>query len=282
MIAVIAGLTAAVAWAAAGLCASRTSRALGAWTAVAWITVFGLLGLLPLLVVAGRPGYGTSQLAWFFIAGFGSVLGLAAMYHSMESLPVGVAVGVAAGEGAIAALIGIALGASASPLVLIGTVIVSAGVASLALADERVAERTNPARPRGYGWALFASLLFGIALYATNRLATDGPLAWSVAAPRIVGPLAIAVPRLAVGAMRLTRKALPFAVAAGLTEVGGYLAVAAGSRHSLVVTDVLSSQFPVFTAVGATVFLDERLATAQRRAIVIVAVGGALVAASGA
>jgi drug/metabolite transporter (DMT)-like permease len=280
MIAIVCGLAAATAWAAAGICASRTSIALGAWNAVAWITIVGLLALLPALVVVGWPGYDANELHWFLVAGLGSVFGLAAIYRAMQRIQVGVAVGIAAGEGAVAALIGIAFGAATSLLMLTGVLIVLVGILALARAQNSTAVETESHRTEGYGWALVSSLLFGIALYATNRLAIHGPAVWSVAAPRIVGPILIAVPQFARGHLRMTPAAAPWAVCGGLTELAGFLAVAIGSRHSLVVTDVLSSQFVVFTAIGAAVFLGERLALAQRRSILVVALGAALVAAS--
>jgi drug/metabolite transporter (DMT)-like permease len=276
MIAIASGMTAAVAWSISALCASRSSRTIGAWSVVAWMMLVGLLAIVPLLVVAGAPHHLGDEADWFVIAGLGSVLGLTSEYIAMRTIPVSIAVAIAASEGVIAAFIGIAAGSQVTPTLLAGSSLVLVGVLMAGSASASVSH--GPGAIRGYAWACLAAMLFGLALYATNQLAINESAAWAVLPPRALGVAVIAAPLALAGKLRVTRGVAPLVIAAGVAEVLGFLAVALGSRESLVVTDVLSSQFPAFTAIGAFLIFGERLGRRQRCGIALVAVGAGVIA----
>ncbi len=280
MIAVAAGLTAAVVWGVSGLCASRVSAVLGVWPTVGWVMALGLGAIVPFLLLGAGPGLRGQDLVWFVVAGMGNVLGLAAVYRAMRSVAVSVVVAIGGAEGAIAAILGIVGGSRASTLTGIGISLVLLGVLTVAYVPERA---DTPAilrtgRAPGHGWAIGAASMFGFALYATNRLALSGSIAWAVAPPRILGTLFIAAPLALTHRLPMQRRVVPIVGLGAMTELLGFVAVAVGSRDSLVVTDVLSSQFPVATAVGAFLFFRERLEPRERNGVLLLILGATLIA----
>ena len=67
MLAVVAGLGAAIAWAASTLASTRSSRLIGAASTVGWVTAVGM----PVAVaaaVADRAGVSVATLPWLAIA----------------------------------------------------------------------------------------------------------------------------------------------------------------------------------------------------------------------
>src|SRR3954454_9542352 len=194
--AVAAGSLAAVAWAISGLCASRASAVLGVWSTVGWVLGLGLVAIAPFLVLGPDPNFGGGELIWFAAAGLGNVFGLAAVYQAMRSITVSVVVAIGAAEGAIAAILAIVGGSPASILTGVGICVVLLGVVVVAQGPEAAgtSKTLGPGLGSGYGWAVAAAGMFGFALYATNRLALSGTIAWAVAPPRIVGTIAIAAP----------------------------------------------------------------------------------------
>ena len=102
------------------------------------------------------------------------------------------------------------------------------------------------------------------------------PAPWIVAAGRIFGVLFIALPLVVTGRLRITRAALPFVVVCGMAEVLGFLTVTWGSRDSIAITAVLSSQFAVLTVI-VSMFLGERVQRHQFAGAVLTGVGVAAV-----
>ncbi len=97
-----------------------------------------------------------------------------------------------------------------------------------------------------------------------------------MASGRIFGVLFIALPLLVTGRLRMTRAALPFVITCGLAEVAGFLTVTWGSRDSIAITAVLSSQVGVLTAI-ISMFLGERVQRHQLAGAVLTGVGVAAV-----
>ena len=71
----------------------------------------------------------------------------------------------------------------------------------------------------------------------------------------------------------LTRAALPFVVASGLCEVGGFACYALGSRHGIAVAAVLASQFAAVAAVAAYLLFHERLTRLQLAGVIAILAG---------
>lgn len=260
MIAVLGGLGAAVCWATGTISAARASRVAGAWPVVAWVMLVGLLVTAPLVAAAGLPnGLPAEQVGWLTLSGAGNVTGLLLVYEAMRLGQVSITAPITATEGAIAAVFAVVAGESlrVSSAVLLAIIVVGVVLASFTGSAAGAHPMSSTLLACG------AALLFGAGLFATGRVSQALPLAWALLPPRLVGVVAVTVPVLVAGRLRIPRAAAPLVVLTGLCEVGGFAAYAAGSRHSIAIAAVLSSQFAALTAVAAYVLFRERLRPIQ-------------------
>jgi drug/metabolite transporter (DMT)-like permease len=275
VIAIAGGLVAAFCWAATMLCSTRASRTIGALSTLGWVMLVGLVPAVPAVLAAGGDAPHGESLGWLVTSGVGNVAGLGLVYAAVQRGKVGIVAPISSTEGAVAAVLAVALGEELSPGVGAALGIVVVGVA-LAAAAGGPEGRTSP---EAIALACTAALSFGVSIYATGRVSRELSIAWAVLPARVVGVLAITLPLAVLGRLRLTRAAVPFVVATGLAEVGGFAAYAVGARHSIAIAAVLASQFAALAAIGAYVFYGERLTRVQIAGIAVIAVGVALLSA---
>jgi drug/metabolite transporter (DMT)-like permease len=275
VIAIAGGLVAAFCWAATMLCSTRASRTIGALSTLGWVMLVGLVPAVPAVLAAGGDAPHGESLGWLVTSGVGNVAGLGLVYAAVQRGKVGIVAPISSTEGAVAAVLAVALGEELSPGVGAALGIVVVGVA-LAAAAGGPEGRTSP---EAIALACAAALSFGVSIYATGRVSQELSIAWAVLPARVIGVLAITVPLAVLGRLRLTRAAVPFVVATGLAEVGGFAAYAVGARHSIAIAAVLASQFAALAAIGAYVFYGERLTRVQIAGIAVIAVGVALLSA---
>jgi len=271
MIAIIGGLGAALAWAASGLCSSRSSRIIGAPAVVAWMALVGLVVTGPVVLAEGVPArLGSTDLGWLALAGGGNIAGLLVAYLAYRRGDVSLISPILSTEGAIAALFAFAAGERlglASALTLLA---IALGI-SLAAGSPG---RGHVRHPREVVLlAGLAAICFGASLYATGHVSGRLPLAWVVLPARLLGVLVVALPLALSGRLRLTRRALPLVVVSGLCEVLGFASYSLGARHDIAVAAVLSCQFAAISAVVAYLLFRERLARAQLAGVIVVLVG---------
>jgi drug/metabolite transporter (DMT)-like permease len=275
VIAVAGGLGAALAWAAAALFSARASRAIGASGTLAWVMLVGLAVALPAVLLAGGHTPDGGALGWLAGSGIGNVVGLGLIYAAFRGGKVGVVTPIASTEGAVAAVIAVALGEHLTPGV--GAALGVVGVGVVLAATARGSEgRTST---RVIALAAAAALSFGIGLYATGRASNELAIAWVILPARLIGTLAVAVPLAAAGRLAVTRTTVPYVVGAGLAEVIGFASYAAGARHGIAIAAVLASQFAALAALGALVLYRERLTRAQVAGIAVIAIGVAAASA---
>ncbi len=270
MIAVLGGLGAAVCFTISALCASASSRAIGAQSTLAWVMLIGLVLILPPTVLLGDP----AQLTWpilglLAVAGASGVAGLLIEYVAFRRGKVGVVTGIASTEGMVAALISAAAGARLHARTGLLLALVTVGVAVTA------------ASPDAASLALPVALLFGLTLYTTGRIGARASVLWALLPARLFGSVLLAAPLAARRKLRLTRRALPLVAAAGAAEVLGTLSYAVGARHQLAIAAVLASQFAALTAVAAFILHGQRLTRAQLAGLAAVVIGVSLVSALG-
>lgn len=279
MIAVVAGLGAALMWATGTLCSSRSSRMIGPASVLAWVMLVGLAANLAAIAVGPRPGpLGGSDLGWMFLAGASNVVGLLLVYSALRRGKVGLVAPIVSTEGSIAAVLALAAGEAlgiASALLL---AVIAAGVVLAALAPEELPV-AGERKSLSVGLATAAALLFGVSLYATGRLGDSLPTAWALLPPRVIGLAAVTIPLALTRRLRLTRRALPLVVAAGLVEVGGFAFFVVGARHGLAITAVVASQFAALATVGAYVLFHERLTARQLGGVGLIVLGVAALSA---
>lgn len=273
MIAILGGLGAAVMWATATLCTSRSSRMIAPATVLAWVMLVGSTVTVPFALATGVPdGLDAGTLGWLTVMGAANVVGLLMVYNALRIGKVGIVSPITSAEGAVAALIAVLAGERIGAGAATMLVLIAAGVvlASFGRDDDALIRRHN-----GIAVALStgAAGLFGVGLYITGWLSDRLPVAWVLLPPRVLGVLALAVPLTIAGRMRLSRRAAPLVVAAGLCEILGLASYALGARHGIAVAAVLSSQFAVVAAVVAYFLFRERLVRVQLVGIVAVLLG---------
>jgi uncharacterized membrane protein len=284
MLALLGGGGAAVAFAISTLASTRSSRLLGAFPTVGWVVLVGL----PFAVIAAAldvKGVTVAALPWLAAAGIGNVIGLILAYSALRIGQVGVVAPLVSAEGAIAAVISILAGGSASLSLLAALGLVVAGGALTAASFEPASSAPDHAGQGVAGtsavsiaMAVGAAAAFGLSLYATGRIGQTLPVAWAVLAPRVTGAALVTAPLALRGSLRITRAAVPTVLIAGVAEIVGFLSIGIGAHSDIAVTSVLASQFAAVSVVGAVFLFGERLRTAQRIGIVGIAVGTALVA----
>lgn len=283
MIAILGGFGAAVSWALSTLCSSRSSRIIDPASVVAWVALTGLVAIAPFVIAAGVPSrldWGAA--GWLALAGAGNVGGLLVAYLAYRSGVVALIAPLIASEGAIAALIAIAAGETVSAGTLAALAVIAVGV-SLAAArtlEGSGAKRLSPAHePRLLAFAGLAAVAFGVSLYATGRVSSTLPLAWVVLPTRLIGTVAVAMPLLARGRLRLARPAAPLVATAGLCEVLGIASYTLGARHDIAVAAVVGCQFAALAAVGGIVLFGERLGRVQVFGVLVLLAGVTLLSA---
>jgi drug/metabolite transporter (DMT)-like permease len=275
VIAIAGGLGAALAWAAATLCSTRASRTIGPLPTLAWVMLVGLVPAVPAVLAAGGDVPHGGSLAWLAVSGFGNVIGLGLFYAGVRRGKVGVVAPISSTEGAVAAVLAVALDEHLSPGVGVALGAVVAGVV-LSAAARGTEGRTSRA---AIALACGAALSFGVSIYATGRVSQELSVVWAMLPARAVGAALITIPLAATGRMVLTRAAAPFVIATGLAEVGGFAAFAVGARHGIAIAAVVASQFAALAALGALVLYRERLTRAQVAGIAVIAVGVAVLSA---
>jgi drug/metabolite transporter (DMT)-like permease len=312
--AILGGLAAAVLWSAATLCSSRSSRMLGSLVVLAWVMAIGTVVGLPLAVATPLPAtFDPFVFVLLLVAGLCYCLGLMLAYMALTIGKVSIVAPIVATEGAVAAVIAIALGDTVGLAAGVALAVIATGVvmssAERSTTDvpvgdiELVADaldaplpavteapgpmtHTPPMAPgdlrKSALLAIGAALIFGIGLVASGRAAAVLPPVWVAFAARAIGVVIITLPILLSGRLRATRAALPLLIVAGVGEMLGSTASAWGARESIPIVAVMGSQFAAISAVAAYFLFGERLARIQVIGVVLIIVGVTVLAAQAA
>ena len=306
MIPTLGGLGAAILWAGATLASSRSSRMLGSRVVLAWIMIVGTIVGLPIGLVSGVPTSLSAQaLVLLLIAGLSYAAALYTAFRALTVGQVGIVAPIIAAEGAIAAVIAVALGDD-----------LLAGRRRLPGADRRWrgAERdgASPAgrpgrrhrdRRRRARWpargdwrptcrvapgrqstalsdnrkaivlALAAAAMFGVGIVATGHVARQVPPIWVSISVRAIGLVIVTLPTVLQRRLTMTRAALPLVLIGGTGEVIGGTLSAWGGSVNIAITAVLGSQFAAIAAVVAFILFKERLSRTQVIGVILI-VGG--------
>jgi drug/metabolite transporter (DMT)-like permease len=269
VLAVLGGLGAALCWATGTLAAVRASRLVGPQRVLAWVMLVGLVVVVPLLAVAGRPhNLDAREFGWLAVSGAGNVAGLLATYTALRIGKASIISPITSTEGAIAAVAAVVEGEhlGTPTAVLLGVIVIAVIVASRG--EDLLAPGAHTARASAF--AAVAAVCFGASLFATGRVSQALPLAWALLPPRLLGVVAVTIPLLARRQLGIVRPAVRFVVLSGLCEVAGFASYAFGARHGIAVAAVLASQFAAFVVVGSFLLFHERLRAHQVAAVVTV------------
>lgn len=300
--AIIGGLGAAILWAGATLASSRSSRMIGSRVVLGWVMVVGLVIGLPLGIASGIPtDIPPEAPSLLLVAGLCYAGGLYTAYSALAVGKVGIVAPIVATEGAIAALIAVALGdelglaaALLLTVIVLGVVLSSIEPArpDVIAGDLEIAADALEGPPTAEGeimravatsvpentrravvLAVTAAVIFGVGLVATGRAAVDVPPIWVAIAVRLVGLVVVVAPLVLQRRLVLTRAALPLVIIAGLGEIIGSTLSAWGAASNIAIAAVLGSQFAAIAAVLAFFLFGERLSRTQVIGVVLI-VGG--------
>lgn len=225
-----------------------------------------------MLVISGEPVPPAAALVWAATGGFIGALGLGTFYLALSRGTMGLVAPLTALIAAtIPALIGLARGEDTGPLTLLGMGAALAAVVFISLPDERLG-RPKLAAYRGsraLEWLLIAlsGLSFAAFFLFIDRAHGDGAEVWWPLLMIKLGGVAAAVVIVMVLAplgraslVRIGRAGWLMGTVAGTADLGGNLLfIMATGEGTLAVVVVLSSLYPVITAILARILLHERL-----------------------
>ena len=286
---------------------------IGSRVVLAWVMIVGAIVGAPLALVTGVPTElppGTLPLV--LLAGLCYSGGLYVTYKALTIGKVSIVAPIVATEGAVGALIAVALGAPLSTIAAVLLAVIAGGVVLSAIeparpdvpagdielaadaldgpahddARARIADHAalladDAARTRRtVVYSVAAALIFGVGLVSAGMAAALIPPIWVALGARVIGLVVVALPLLLQRRLILTRTVLPLVVIAGVCEILGSTASAWGSIESIPITAVLGSQFAAIAAVVAFLFFGERLSRTQVAGVVLIVAGVTALAAT--
>lgn len=282
MIALFGGLIAALSWGTSTLFAGKASRQIGPASTLAWVAITGVVIMTPVLIWFGPPQQATiTNAVLVAIAAVGSVLGLRLTYSALARGKVGVVVAITSTEGAVAAVIALAMGEQSNLLMILGLVAASGGVAAVGLGrhsgDSEHAVRDNR---RAAMTAGAASVVFGSSLWAAGSVAVRVGGPWVVFSSRLLGLFMIALPLIIQRRLQMERPGVYLACSAGVLEVIGFLGFVWGAGAGLAVAAVVATQYATIAILLSRIVFKERLSPVQIGGVAVVLVGVILIAGS--
>ncbi len=281
MLVIVAALGAAAAWGIASTCDNRSTRLVGAMQAMAWVQLIGLAMVVPFAVWEGAPSRPSAgSLAWVVVGGVGITIGITFGYGALSRGAVSVVAPVMAIEGALAALLSVALGEHIAVATAAGLAVVVAGM--LAVMHATAAQE----RAGVSGHSLSAVLLaggaaigFAVFLVGVIRVGDavgDGQLQVIY---RIVPFAAVGIPLLVRGKLGRPVGAWAWLTAAAALQTAGFVFYrVAGRSGDIAIPSVLASQFAVFAIMGGVLMFGERLSRRQIGGLAGLLAGVAVVA----
>jgi drug/metabolite transporter (DMT)-like permease len=275
VITVLLALFGAVSYGVSDFVGGLASRRTTVWP-VATLSCFGafVCAVILAVVVPGHPH--TPDVLWGLVAGVGSGAGTAFLYRGLAAGRMGVVAPVSGvGATTIPVLIGVLAGERPSALVWLGIVAALPGVWLVS----REASDAQASGSSGLLDGIMAGIGFGGFFAALGQVAASAGY-WPFAATQLTSVLAVTAACLLLGG-----DPRPHAPQHWWGLVSGLLAAAAGlgfllaTHHGLLsVSAVLTSLYPAFTVLLATLVLRERIHGVQARGLVLCGAAVVLVA----
>ncbi|MGE5071916.1 MAG: GRP family sugar transporter [Anaerolineae bacterium] len=263
MLAILLGLTSAVAWGAADFTGGLASRKTGAYRTVFYGEVIGLTIITAVALIIAQPVPTLPIWLLAMAAGALGTSGLLLLYYSMTKGLMSIATPVSA---LLAALLPVIIGSvierPPGVLVIAGFLFALAAVWLISQSQDGVkdllAHLTDLRLPllAGVGFGLYFVLMHGATRHATF---------WPMVASRTGGILILTLyMTLSRESWKPLKAAYGMILLNGLLDIGGNLFfVLAGQAGRLDIAAVLSSLYPGSTVVLAWIFLRERLSRTQ-------------------
>ena len=263
MISILFGLTSAASWGAADFTGGLASRKTGAYRAVFYGEVIGLIIILVVALIAWQPIPAWTIWGLSMAAGALGTTGLLLLYQSMTKGLMSIATPVSA---LLAAVLPVIIGSftesPATLLTFIGFGFALAAVWLISQSDEGVKDLLS--HITDLRLPLLAGIGFGL-YFVLIHAATHTATFWPMVASRIGGILTLT---LYMTVRRETwaveKSAWRMVLLNGFLDIGGNLFfVLAGQTGRLDISAVLSSLYPGSTVMLAWFFLKERISRTQ-------------------
>lgn len=271
MLPILYGLFSALSWGAGDFAGGLASRKLGAFRAVFWADLLGLLMIVPALAVYAEPVPPAAVLINATIGGGLGSVGLLVLYYSLSVGKMSIAAPVSA---LFAALLPVVVGLFTQGLPTpyqltgFGFALAAVWLTSQGHSDERfqlkhLADLRLP---------ILAGIGFGCYFIFVHYAAKDsGSVLWTMIAARVAGTLLLWIVVLArresFSVVRDTW--LVVFLNATLDLAGNFFYILASQAGRLDVSAVLSSLFPGSTIILAWIVLKERITRAQLTGILL-------------
>lgn len=291
---IVLGVAAALCWGTADFLARFSSRRVGTYSTLFFMQFIGLAALSLYLAATGEFGRLTATIywqawAWALVAALLNTVSYLALYRALEVGLLAIVSPIVSGYAAVTFVLAVLSGEmlSLSHEIGIGTVLI--GVVLAAIPFERTGNTmlSAPASlrpgtfPLGVGWALTASLGFGVTFWLLGVAVT--PSLGGIAPVWLfrLTPLCLLAP---LSALLHQQIHLPHGqvwwaiVGLGLLDTVAFVASMLGlATGQIAVVSVLTSLYSAVAVVLAWVFLREKLHWGQWAGIGLIFVGIALV-----
>jgi drug/metabolite transporter (DMT)-like permease len=263
LISIFYGLTSAIAWGAADFTGGLASRKTGAYRAVFYGEVIGIVIIFAVALIIPQPFPIWNNWLLSMAAGAFGTTGLLFLYHSMTKGLVSIAGSVSA---LLAAVLPVIVGSftesTPSLLTYIGFAFALAAVWFTSQGSDGVKDIL--AHIFDLRLPLLAGIGFGM-YFVLMHAATRTTTYWPMVASRLGGILILTVyMTVQKETWKVNKAASSLIVLNGFLDIGGNLFfVLAGQAGRLDIAAVLSSLYPGSTVILAWVFLKERLSRTQ-------------------
>jgi len=254
----------------------------------------GLCVIVIPLAVFGHPGNLSGRtIGLLCLAGITNIIGLELEYLALRRVSPGVVTAIASTEGMVAAVLSSLFGAPLATSTIILLVAITLGVvlaaahldpgpavvsgsptqAGIMARPIGLIKRLDAGRTMSTLLAVPVALLFGITLYTTGRAGRQAPVIWVLVPARLFGTVLLTAPLVSRRRLRISRRAFPLVLIAGVGEIIGLVSYSFGARQQLAVAAVLGSQYATITTVAAFFLFGDRLRRHQVVGIVVVVAG---------
>ncbi len=141
MVAILGGLGAAMSWAIATLASSRSSRMIGPMSVLGWVMAVGLVAAIGPALLARPVDLDIPEVLGLIVVGLSHNFGLLRAYAALSIGRVSIVAPIVATEGALAALLSVALGEPLAASTALLLAVIALGV--VLAAAERSADRPS-------------------------------------------------------------------------------------------------------------------------------------------
>ena len=236
------------------------TRRMALWRVTAWSMFIGLAVLIVGLFVVPAEEVTAADFLWGSAAGVAGLAGLAILYSTLAAGTMTIVAPISgATAAAIPVMFDLAQGTAPTSRQWIGIALALGAV--LLVGAERGARGADP---RIVARAMLAGATFGFFFIALSQTSAESGL-WPLVGARLVAvPLAFLVAFVTKSIAPPKGRDLGLLVLLGSLDMSANIAIAiALQRGPLGVNSVLSSLYPVFTALAAIVILHERPTAVQ-------------------